>query len=560
MTTMAESITFTGLGSGIDLASIVKALVESEKKRFVEPIQNWKTSWQNKIKAFQDLNAKLVSFSTAVKSLDTPSEFLVKNVSVSDTTVLNATADSSAFNGSTLLAVNQLAQNEKEVHSGHPDASVTAVTSIAGTFSYTYNGVSRTLTVPASTTLSRLAQIINNDPQNPGVTATILDDGSGSATACHLVLIGKNTGSAYTITSISHTLNNFASGGGSGGGFDETQTAQNSQFRIDGYPSSGWIERSSNTITDVLPGITFVLNSTGSSTITVTTDTNGIKEKIKNFVAAFNEIRKYIKENTAYKTTTKEAGILLGNYAVDTIKNRLNAIISSRPTGFRDGYDVYVNLMQIGISTDAEIGSETEGLLIINEDMLDKALSENPDGVANLFSAYFVGRSAHANLVYESYIDGITKPGTYEIKFDSGAPPTVQIRLKGTSQWHNAAWDASTQTLTGMMEYPEAGLVVKVTDISSNFIGEVDLQRGIAGALKTELDLLNDSDDGPLAVLEDNYSKIIESADDKIAFEEKRIALYEKRLKERFARLESLLSELNGQMSYLSMRIQQLNK
>ncbi|MCX8042919.1 MAG: flagellar filament capping protein FliD [Desulfobacterota bacterium] len=557
---MAESITFTGLGSGIDLESIVKALVDNEKKRFITPIETWKTSWQDKITAFQELNTKLISFSTAVKSLDTPAEFLVKRASVSDSTVLSATATSSAFNGSTTITINQLSQCEKEIHAGHPDAQTTAVTSVAGTFSYTYSGMTRTLTVPAGTTLSQLVKIINNDPQNPGVTASIIDDGSGTSTAFHLVLSGNNTGADYTITMISHTLNNFATGGTSGGGFDETQTAQNAQLKIDGYPATGWIERSTNTITDVLTGITMTLFSTGTTTITVSTDTAAIKENIKNFVNTFNEIRSYIKEKTAYNTATDKAGILLGNYAVDTIKNRLNAIVSSKPTGFRDGYDTYVNLMQIGIHTDADIGSATEGLLIIDNAKLDEALSENPDAVARLFSAYFTGRSAHAKLSYESYIDGITEPGTYEIKFIAGVPPSGQIRLKGTTEWHPATWDNASQTLTGGYGYPEAGLVVKITDPSTSFIGEVDLQRGIAGKLKDELDALLDSDDGPLAVLEDNYTNIIKSADNKIEFEEKRIAIYEKRLKERYARLESLLSELNNQMSYLSMRVQQLTQ
>lgn len=557
---MTESITFTGLGSGIDLASIVKGMVDNEKKRFVEPIETWKSSWQKKIEAFQELNTKLVSFTSSVKALDTPSEFLSKSVTVSDETILSAAADSTAMNGATTILVNQLAQAEREIHSGHADTGTTAVTTVAGTFSYTYNGTARTITVTAGTTLSQLAKMINNDPQNPGVTATILDDGSGTATAYHLVLSGNNTGASYTITSISHTLNNFSSGGTTGGGFSETQTAQNSQFRIDGYPSSGWIERSSNTVTDALTGISFNIAATGSTVITVTTDTEAIKEKIKNFVTAFNEIRSYIREKTKYDTATDKAGILLGNYAVDTVKNRLNAIVTGVPSGFRDGYDTYSTLMQIGISTDVQNGSATQGQLVIDTAALDKALAEDPDAVADLFSAYFSGRSAHSKLQYSSYIEKITHAGTYEIRFDSGSPPQGYMRLKGTTAWHAATWDAAEQTLTGSYGYPEAGLVVKVTDTSSSFTGEVDLKRGLAGDLRAELERLTDSDEGTFAVLQDNYNAIIKHADDKIDFEERRIAIYEKRLKERYARLEQVLSELNGQMSYISMRIQQLSK
>jgi flagellar hook-associated protein 2 len=557
---MVDAITFTGLGSGIDLASIVTAMVDNEKKRFIEPIEEWKTGWEDKIEAFQDLNTKLASLHTTVKALDTQGEFFVKNATSSDTGVLTATADSSAINGAYSITVNQLAQAEKETHAGHADKDTTAVTNAAGTFSYTYNGQARSITVPAGTKLSQLVKLINNDPQNPGVTASVLDDGSGTATAHHLVLTGNTTGSSYTITGISHTLDNFSTGGTSGGGFSQTRAALNAQFRVDGYPAAGWIERSTNTISDAINGITFSLGAAASATITVATDTEAIKTKITDFISSFNEIRKYIKEITSYDTGENKAGILLGNYAVDTIKNKLNAIINTSPTGFRNGSDTYSTLMQLGIATDAESGSETEGLLTIDTAALNEALADNPQAVAELFSEYFSGRSVHPKMVYESYIDTITEAGTYEIKFIAGAPPTGQMRLKGTDTWHTAAWDNTAQTLTGTDGYPEAGLVVRITDTATGFTGEVDLKRGIAGDLKFELDRLTDADEGPLAVLETNYNAIIDSAEDKIAYEEKRIALYEQRLKERYARLEQVLTELNSQMSYMEARLKQLQK
>lgn len=553
------SINFTGLSSGIDMTEIIDALVEAQTKAHVEPIEEWKSTWEDKITVLQELNTKLASFQTTVKALDTLNEFLVKTATSSDTTVLTATAESSAISGAYAITVNQLAQAEKETHSGHADEDTTAVTNAAGTFSYTYNGTTRTLDITGGTTLSELVDYINNDSQNPGVTASILDDGSGTATAYHLVLSGNSTGSNYKITSISHTLDNFATGGTTGGGFTETRTAQNAQIRIDGYPAASWIERSSNTIGDVITGVTFSLTDTGSSTITVVTDTEEIETKITDFVSAFNEIRTYIAELTSYDTDSDEAGILLGNYSVNYILSSLNSIVSGSPSGFRANVDAYSILMQIGISTDTENGSETEGLLVIDTDELAEALADDPDAVAELFSTYFTGRSASSKLEYVSYIDGITDAGTYEVKFTAGSPPTGQIRLKGTDEWHTATWDAATQTLTGAEGYPEAGLVVKVTDTSSSFTGEVDLKRGIAGDLKAALDQMTDSDEGPLAILIENYQDIVDSAESKIEYEENRIALYEERLNERYARLEETLSELNSQMEYLEARLNSLS-
>jgi len=220
--------------------------------------------------------------------------------------------------------------------------------------------------------------------------------------------------------------------------------------------------------------------------------------------------------------------------------------------------------MQVGISTDVDDGSETQGLLLIDENTLSDALNDNPQKVAELFSSYFTGRSAHDDIVFKSYIPGITEAGTYEIYFnhtDPSADGNVQMRING-GEWHNAIWDAANNTITGAQGYPEAGLVVEITDtsqtISKSDPGEVDIKLGILGTLKEELDLLTNSETGPMAVLVDNYQDIIDSIDEKIENEEERITLYQARLEERYARLEALLTELNGQSSTLDNMINQL--
>lgn len=551
---MTSPITFTGLGSGIDLASILDAQLEAERLRHVAPFERWRSEWEDKISAFQSLNAKLSSLHTTAKALDTESEFFVKGATSTDTDVLSATADSSAVNDSYTLEVNQLAQTEKLTHDGmsSEDAVVNA-SGASAQFVYTYNGTTRSITVTDGTTLSTLVRQINNDVQNPGVTASVLNDGSGGSSAWHLVLSGQEPGSGYGITiEAATTLAGF-----SAADFAETQTAQNAQVRVNGYPASGWIERDSNTFADVIPGVNIALAGAGSATVTITSDTEAVREKIYEFVSAFNEVRNYIREQTAYDTNTETGGILLGNYAVDIIKNRLNALVSTTPSGFRSDTDTYANLMQIGISTDVDQGSETQGQLVIDESELNAALSENPDAVAELFSTYYSGRSASSGLEFTSYIEGITDPGTYEVEFNSADPAASRIRYAGGT-WHTATWDAAAQTLTGVQGTPESGLVVHVLDTGSSFTGEVDLRQGLAGDLKEELDRLVHSTDGPLAVLEENYQDIIDGINDKIDYEENRIDLLEQRLRERYARLEELLTEMNSQSSYLENYIAQL--
>ena len=107
------------------------------------------------------------------------------------------------------------------MHSGFADTDTTAVNESGGdlSFAYTYNGQSTTITVASGTTLSELENLINNDAQNPGVTATIINDGSGLSNAYHLVLNGNKSGAAYQISDITHTLDNFDAT------FDQVRTA-----------------------------------------------------------------------------------------------------------------------------------------------------------------------------------------------------------------------------------------------------------------------------------------------------------------------------------------------
>jgi flagellar hook-associated protein 2 len=136
------------------------------------------------------------------------------------------------------------------------------------------------------------------------------------------------------------------------------------------------------------------------------------------------------------------------------------------------------------------------------------------------------------------------------------------MRIKG-GEWHNATWDAATNTITGGEGYPESGLAVEITDtgstISKSNPGEVDLKLGIMGTLKEELDFLTNPYSGTMSVLEENYQDIIDNIDKKIEFEENRIALYQQRLETRYARLEALLTSLNGQSAMLNNQIKQLD-
>ena len=266
------SITFTGLGSGFDSASVIEKLVQVESAQ-IDRMEKWKEEWTAKIAALEKLNSLLSDFRTAVKGMNTPGKFQAKTITVSHPDMVSATVSSGAPSGSHQILVNQLAQGEVEAHSGLGAAD--AVVNASGSprvFAFSYaGGAAVSITVPDGTTLNGLANLINQSGANPGVTATVLDMGPSYTTDRYrLLLKGNDTGAGNTIT-IDDGLTTLDGSGGTenftSAQFTETQTAQNAQVRVDGYPPSGWIERSSNTIGDLMAGVSLNLLASGATQI-----------------------------------------------------------------------------------------------------------------------------------------------------------------------------------------------------------------------------------------------------------------------------------------------------
>jgi flagellar hook-associated protein 2 len=555
------AITFTGLGSGIDSDSIIEGLVEAESSQITR-LEAWKEEWTAKIAALQELDTMLTELRTTTSAMDTLAKFGAKEVSVSSSTVLSAVAGNDAAVGTNQVVVNQLAQNEVEVHQGLT-ASDTVVNSSGSNkvlaFSYA-GGAAVSISVADGTTLTELAELINSSGANPGVTATVLDMGDGYSTDRYrLMITGNDTGSAKTIT----IDDGFTTLDGTGGTVDftsatftETQTAQNAQVRLDGYPPSGWIERSDNTISDLISGVTLSLLSTSASPVqvVVSEDTEAIREQITELVDIYNDVMTYIREQTDYDTVTEEAGVLFGNYGMQIIKSDLAAIATGNAPGFQDPEDPYVNLAQIGLSTDADETSETFGQLLIDGTMLLTALSADPEAVAGLFAAYFVGVSddATGNITYYSALPGITAPGTYEVE----ATVSGGVLVSGTINGHAATVDGDT--LTGAEGYPEYGLALRVNLVDGIHSGTVRLKLGVNGQFTEKLDDFLSASSGPVSILINNYQEIVDNIDEKIEFEQRRVDAYRQRLVEKFANLEAVLAALNDQAEYLVGQLENL--
>lgn len=195
------TVNFSGTGTGIDWDVIIEAEIQARTNRTITPLAEWKESWETKISTFALLKSYMSDLLSAVEDIDSSGELRSYAAQSSSPTTVEASVSSTATPGAYTVEINQLAAAETEIHSGLDSAETIVNASGASQyFAYTYAGETTTVEVTAGTTLEDLAALINNDPNNPGVTASILDDGSGGTTSHHLVLRGQNTGADYAIT------------------------------------------------------------------------------------------------------------------------------------------------------------------------------------------------------------------------------------------------------------------------------------------------------------------------------------------------------------------------
>jgi flagellar hook-associated protein 2 len=302
--------------------------------------------------------------------------------------------------------------------------------------------------------------------------------------------------------------------------------------------------------------VTLSLLTTSANPVQVTVgdDTAAMQEKITDLVDKYNEVTAFIREQSDFDATTGEAGVLFGNYSLQMVKGQLSAIATGNAPGFADPQDPYLNLAQLGITTDADETSETFGQLVVDEASLSAALGTNPAGVADLMAAYFAGVSddSTGNISYYSALPGITQPGTYDVV----ATVSGGVLTGGTINGHAATVDGDT--LTGTSGYPEYGLAVRVNLTDGIHTGTVRLKLGLNGEFSEKLDDLLSASSGPVNILIDNYQDIVENIEDKIAFEQRRVESYRQRLIQQFARLEAVLAQLNDQANYLAGQIEKL--
>jgi len=507
-----SSITSTGIGSGLNVDSIISKLMAVESQP-LQTMQQQQSSYQTDLTAFGTLSSALSTFQTSLANLSNPSTFTTLTAGSSSSSIATASVTNSAKAGNYNLNVTQLAQGQTISSAGQVSstAAIGSGTSTTVTFQFgsvtgtvangSYTGATYTpdstqsigsITIDSTNnSLQGIASAINS--ANIGVNASIVGD--GSATPYHLVLSSANTGANSTLKitatgdpALQNLLNYDPSGTQN---FTQITASQNANVTINGIA----VTSSSNTISNSVQGMTFTVNSVGSAAINVAPNTTAVTSGINSLISSYNNLNSTISQLTAYNATTKQGGALLGDPTIRALQSQIRNIFNSTVNGSSSGLS---NLTQVGITLNSD------GSLSLNASKLQSAMTSNFSGVGAMFSS--LGTTTDSLTSYISATSA-TQPGSYALNVTSlatqgvltgnvnlnsapvviGANTTINVTVDGktaavnlsTGSYSAQQFAAQIQSaINGTSAFSNNGLTVNAT-IDSN--GYLNLTSGSYG-------------------------------------------------------------------------------
>ncbi len=374
------TISFGGLGNGLDFGQVVDQLVKISRLP-IDRLNEKKATLNSKSTDYATLSTKLASLQSASDAIRLPSNFDRSSVSVSDSTVLSASGSSSATPGSYTVRVTQLAQSHQLTNTAAKAVAATTtdiVSGASGTFTFRVgSGSDQTITLGASATIEDLQTAIND--LGAGAVASLVNTGTEASPAYRLVLTASSTGASSGITVVADSTDLDLLNASGTGGTDTLQAAQDAIIVVgDPLLNPLTFQRSSNTITDAIAGVTLALSKTtgaGTISVNVSRDTAAVKTSIKALATAYSEVVKFINERNTYDIATKEGGIFFNEPTVRGVLSQLRNALSSSVSGLT----TYTSVGEVGFKT------ERDGTVTIDEAKLDAALSSNYSAVKSLF-------------------------------------------------------------------------------------------------------------------------------------------------------------------------------
>ncbi len=335
--------------------------------------------------------------------------------------MVSLTAGDNAVPGTYSFEILDLAQAQTRGSSSKPNR---ATTYSAGVLQFKFadpaNDVN--ITLNGNPTLDDIASQVNSDSNGKIKASVIYEGGTNGGYRLTFTSGVEGNDGAFNVTessgfgSLSDLMKELDRGANQPDNSGVLVQAQNAQLKINGLT----VERASNTVTDIIPGVTVQLTGkTKPNTavkITVGTDFEKSSKKMQEFVDTYNEVLDFINEQSKVEVeqgtggkaseTKVTAKALAGDSTLRSIRGRMRSILSQTVD---TGNQSFVMLAQIGIDADRD------GKLKFDQSKFEEAVGKDAKAVTDIFSNSTSGIATKLMDTLDSFtdsVDGLIKSRT----------------------------------------------------------------------------------------------------------------------------------------------------
>jgi flagellar hook-associated protein 2 len=455
--------TFTslGVGSGLDLNTIVTKLVALERQP-INQMQSKANQLQTQVSSFGQINSLMSGVQTAANALTNPLLWSGSTVSSSDASAISVSASNNVSPGNYAVTVQSLASSQQLASrtaftdSGTLPGSGTLTLQLGswdtGQANFSPKSGSSTvdITIASTDTLANVVEKING--AGAGVTASLVTDASGVRLSLRSTATGEANG--FRLTAADSDGNNADGLGLSVMAFDPPNGATAMQLMQGSSDAKATVNgiavtSTSNAMTGVIEGLTLNLNKVSATTVNLTAsaDTGSVQTAIKTFASAYNAMVSYIGNQTKYDPTSKSGGALQGDSAATNLQARLRSMVGATS----GASSTFGRMSDIGLEV------QRDGTLTVNQTKLDAATGKLSE-LKKAFSASDLGNSGNSGFA-RRYSDLATQA--------LGVDGTITTRTAGLQKLIAKNGDDQTALLARVDTF-QTRLVAQYTALDSN--------------------------------------------------------------------------------------------
>ena len=414
------NVSFSGMASGIDTDALIEATLDAKRSQRIKPLEDKISEAEDESSAINTLKDKLLSLKSELSKYNTLAGGAVKKEALSsDESVVSAVASNVANQGSYDITVTSLAKRGiftvgRTFESASSIVDSSAVSGETFTIKVGTGVEQKELQVQigATTTPADIVDYINAN--NIGCQASCINIGTLAEPAYTIMITSSQEGLSkgsleVTTESGSENITNLINNG-------TLTQAKNAVFSIAGLASN--IQRESNGVADIIPGVSLNLNAIGTSVVTISNDLDNTESNVKDIIDAINDIFSFVSENNTVERQEDGDDVqnIFAALSKTTVDNNVVQSIKAVITSTKEANGTYVRIFaDFGITTNPKLGT-----LDFDTDKFEEAFSKDPNAINSILTKFSDTLSSTGGMIeqftrYNGLLDVVINNNTNQI-------------------------------------------------------------------------------------------------------------------------------------------------